>query len=198
MMRLLLVAVFLLVAAAAYARPPHGFASGGSFGPGSPGFLSTCSSTFSITNNVLQSQSFVTSPWVTNGTVVAAPTVTANTTTAPDATTTASTLALPAVTGTGARSFVYQQITTLFGPYSYTADIYVKGVAGGETIWLTIGNGASFSETKVTATTSWQRIPVTWAVAAGNQYLEVGVDLTDGTQTSTSKMSASIWGGTLA
>jgi hypothetical protein len=199
MKRLLLAAALLASISGARAFHPRGVAGASSpFGPGSPGFLSTCSSTFSITNNVLQSQAFTTSPWVTNGTVVSAPTITANSTTAPDSTTTASTLALPAVSGTGARSFVYQQITSLFTPYSYTADVYVKGVAGGETIWLTIANGASFAETKVIATTSWQRVSVTWPVGAGNQFLEIGVDLTDGTQTPTAAQSVYIWGAQLA
>lgn len=176
-------------------------ASSAPFGPGSPGFLSTCSSLFSVQNLLLQSQTFTTSPWTrtsTGGPV--SPTVTANTAIAPDSTMTASTLSLPAVTVANSYSILYQSFTSLTAGYAYTADIYVKGVVGGETLYVSTNNGSGAtikSGTIVASATQWTRFSVTWnAGAAATSYYELGIDLRASDETGqSSPQSVYIWGG---
>lgn len=199
MWRLLLILTLLIASGfGANAFPPKGSSGTASFGPGSPGFLATCSSTFAFTNNLLQSQTFTTSPWATAGNIAAPPTVTPNTTTAPDSTMTASTLALPAVSGVNARSLLSQQVT-VYAPFQYTADIYVKGVVGGESLWFSAtASGVTYSRVLITATTSWQRVTFALRPASdGAQYFQIGVDLRDGGQSAKSAQSVYIWGAQL-
>jgi hypothetical protein len=190
----LLALLSVALATSTFAWVPHGGSATGAFGPGSPGFLSTCSSTFAIENEILQSQSFTTSPWATSAAVVSAPTITPNSTTAPDSTTTASTLTLPAVTGTGARSVLSQAQTTVFNNYTYTGDIYVRGSIGGETLWLIINNNGTLQSTKIVATTAWQRISKVWHATSNSQTFSIGVDLADLAETPTSAETVYIWG----
>jgi hypothetical protein len=169
---------------------------------GALGFQQYCSSTFPITNLLLQSQSFTTSPWAVNGAGgSSAPTVTANSTVAPDGATTASTLALASVSGAGAGSYLYQPITGLSGGHPITEQIWVKGAAGGETIWLSVspdGSGTLFARQKIVATTNWMRYTFTWYPVSGVQYLEAGVDLRDGSQSAQAGQSVYIWGAQAA
>jgi hypothetical protein len=183
--------------------------SNAAFGPGSPGFLSQSSSTFSVTNFLLQSQTFKTTPWATAGEgSIAAPTVTANTQTAPDSTLTASSLTMPAVTGSGGGgngSFLYQDLS-LSCSYPYLWDIYVKGAVGGERLYISVsldgsGGATTFSRTPITATTTWQRIqlqfyPCGQNVSGGGvtDFLEIGTDLRDNGQVATPAQTVYIWG----
>jgi hypothetical protein len=170
----------------------HGVA----FGPGFPGFLPTCSSTYAVKNLVLQSQSFTTSPWTLFSAGGASnPTVTANTAVAPDSTMTASTLALPAVTS-GQSSILYQSVS-FSGNQPYVTDIYIKGVVGGETLWfgIEIGGGTGYVTQKIVAATSWQRIPVPFVSANTTLLVQIGVDTRGSSgQTGQSAQSVYIWG----
>jgi hypothetical protein len=164
-------------------------------GCGSTGFLATCSSNFNITNAVLQSQTFTNATWAKTGTGVAAPTITANSAVAPDSTMTASTLTLPAVSGAGNGSYIAQSGIGFAGQWPYIADVYVRGVVGGEKIWLASqSTGSDFSRIAITATTSWVRVPLPWIGKAANQVIEIGVDLRDGSQSAQSAQSVYIWG----
>ena len=54
---------------------------------------------------------------------------------------------------------------------------------------------SNFQRTKIVTTTSWQRVPVSWTPLGGAQYyLEVGVDLRDGSQTAQPAQTVYIWG----
>lgn len=159
---------------------PVPLGSAGFHGPGSKGFLSLAASTFAIANILKQSNSFTTTPWSAAGSGAVAPTVTANNQTAPDGTTTASTVAFPAVGG-GQFSLLLQ-LTTSLATLPYTADIYVRGAVGGETLWLSstaTGVAGSYTRTAMVLTTGWQRIPLSWINKAAAQFLEIGVDTRD-------------------
>lgn len=177
------------------------------FGPGSQGFLATCSSTMAVTNNLLQSQSAPTAPWAATGTGAVAPTITANAAVAPDSTTTASSVVLPAVSGAGNSSFLYQPVSLLEG-YPETMTLWVKGASGGEHIWISAsldatGNPGTWIETSVVATTSWQKFTLPGIYPGGvgqisgnfTVFFEIGIDLRDSAQSAQSAQTVYIWGG---
>lgn len=170
-------------------------ANGGAFGPGSPGFLSTCSSVFAITNLLLQSKALATTPWTPNGANgAAAPTLTNNAALAPDATMTATQLTLPAVSGTG-RSFVYQSPAGATPNYILTNSVWVRGATGTEHIWLTTtDNTSALARISVAATTSWVQYSGQVTLNnAGGPYIEIGVDLTDGSQSAQPPQTVYVW-----
>jgi len=168
--------------------------------PGATGFLSTCTGTSSITNALLQSQTFAAAVWTKDHAGnAAAPAVAANSAMAPDGTRTASTLALPAVSSAASASFI-AQATASFADWPYMADIYVKGAAGGEVLWIAAsatGAPGSFSETKVVATPSWRRVALPWKNKTAGQKIEIGVDLRDGAQSAQRAQSVFLWGAQL-
>lgn len=163
------------------------------------GFLSSCSAVFDYSNLLLQSQAFTASPWVRANAVVASPTVTDNVALAPDGSMTAATLALPAVTGANAVSVLTQSVTYLT-TFPYTTDIYIQGAVGGETVWLAVkpSNATTFQSIKITATTSWQRVSLSWSgpnsPGSNTIVFEVGVDLRDGMETATLAQTVRLWG----
>jgi len=182
-MRLILVLVLAAIAPVhATARQPYGPGFGGSAGsftgPGSPGFLATCSTVANINNFLLQTSTFSTSNWTTAATGSGtAPTLTANAAVAPDSTTTAARLALSAIpSGTGSSSTVYQG-ATVDGNFLSGA-VWMRGEAGGEKVVLAVTpDGTNFTYTWVTLTTTWQQVSVNnWQGNAGTMYFEIGVD----------------------
>jgi hypothetical protein len=142
------------------------------------------------TNIALQNTSLTTSPWTLFGSYQ--PTLTANAATAPDGTNTATQIAAQAVsTGTGV---VYQNLT--LAAVSYTFSVYLKGAVGGEVVYIgTNKAGASFASTKCTLTTTWTRYTLTFtAASSGTWVFDIGTDLRDGTQSSTSAQTFYAWG----
>jgi hypothetical protein len=172
--------------------------AGAAFGPGSAGFLATCASTFAPTNQALRSQAFATAPWSATGTTTA-PTVTNNTVAAPDATITGSSLILPAVSGANAGSYLTQAIAGTAPTFHYTFSVYVRGAVGGERLWLassrdSTGNPGTWSSVPIAATTSWQRVSLTYLVSDTTAHVEIGVDLRDSAQTAAAAGTVYLWG----
>ena len=58
-------------------------------------------------------------------------------------------------------------------------------------------NGSSYSKTTCTLTTSWQRFALPFTAQSANNYLQIGVDLRDGTQTSKAAQTIYAWGAQL-
>jgi predicted GH43/DUF377 family glycosyl hydrolase len=160
------------------------------------GFLSTCSSVFNVSNYALQSQTFTNSAWSVANSGASNPIVTANATTAPDETNTASSVAFPAVSGASH----YAVLATTAQPaqtagFPYIADIYVTEAVGGETLWISVTpNGSAYQRTKIVATTSWQRVSVPWTPVGSAYYVQIGVDLRDGSQSAQPAQTVYVWG----
>jgi hypothetical protein len=148
-------------------------------------------------NLLLQSQDFSNAVWIKSAITATAPVVTGNATTAPDGTTTASQIAYPAVTGVNAFSIVFQaptQINTLI----YTDSVYLRGSVGGEVIYLMwTPNGSTSVKTTCTLTTSWQRFTLNHTAGASINYIQLGVDLRDITQSAQVAQTIYAWGAQL-
>lgn len=141
------------------------------------------------TNNI------TTSGDLSNGAVWTAlgPTVTGNFTTAPDGTATAAKIVYSACSGAGSICVVYTVITGTAA--TYADSVYLKGAAGGESIYLSATtDGSTFYRVQANLTTAWQRFQVEGAESAASWTFEVGVDLRDASQSSKSAQTVYAWG----
>jgi len=149
--------------------------------------------------NVLNVSSDLTQAyWTKAGQVAAAPTVTGNQTTAPDGTLTASRIVYPAVSGATAFSLVYASYPASAAVYAYS--VYLKGAVGGEQVYISASTGgtAFYSSPRLTLTTQWQRFSVvTSALTAVAWIFDIGTDLRDVTQASTTSQTIYAWGAQL-
>ena len=148
------------------------------------------------TNLALQSADLSQAVWQKTNAVVGPPVVTANQIVAPDGTLTAARVDLPAVSGAGAVSQVTQSITATANPYTWS--IYLRGVVGGEQLYLWSQLAGVFnSRTLVTLTTAWQRFSLTTPTLTAASYgFYLGVDTRDtGNQTAKPIQSFYAWGG---
>lgn len=132
------------------------------------------------------------SNWTSLGGGVAAPVVTVNQEIAPDGTLTADKIDLPAVTGAGNYSVTFTVGATNPQNTNTTFSIWLKGVAGGEVIYM---NVPGFTKTTTcTLTTSWQRFSVVSYPNNAGGAIEIGVDLRNGANTAKSAQSYYAWG----
>lgn len=147
------------------------------------------------TNLLLRSEEVDNAIWIKAAGTVTIPVVTANQIIAPNGTNTADKIDLPNVTGAGAYSIAYQSPTQAFTT-QHTVSCYLRGAVGGEKIWIMwTPNGSTYSRTECILTTSWQRFSVTYTTSiSGLQYLQIGVDLRDTTQTAQPAQTFYIWG----
>ena len=144
------------------------------------------------------SQDFTSSNWTKTGSVVIAPVVTGNATTAPDGTTTASQIVYPAVIGTNAYSILFENPAQQINSLIYTDSIYLKGSVGGEVIYLMFTtNGVTYVKTTCALTTSWQRFTLNHTAGATGNYVAIGVDLRDTTQSAQLAQTIYAWGAQL-
>jgi hypothetical protein len=132
--------------------------------------------------------------WPIQGAVVASPTKTLVTHTAPDGvvTTTYSRANFPAVTGAGAYSSFY-------GQYVYGSNLvlsmWVQGNAGLEVTYLFARrNDGTYASSKLKLSTFWKNYSVAVGSSPTNTNCQIGTDLRDGAQTSTSALSLFAWG----
>ncbi len=151
-------------------------------------------------NRTLQSADLSNAAWQKAGANgPAAPTVTGNQAVAPDGTTTASRIALPAISGAGAVSFVQQPLAAGASVALWTFSIYLKGSVGGEQTYVCIYDGISnyIAKQRVTLTTSWQRYTITSPsnLTTAAWYTFIGTDLRDAGETSTPAATIYAWGG---
>jgi hypothetical protein len=146
------------------------------------------------TNLWLQSADASNAAWLKASGVVASPVVTANQTTAPDGTLTAARVVFPAVVGGGAFSVIAQGITATAAVYTFS--VWLKGSVGGEQLYINANNGNPYSDSpRLTLTTQWQRITlVTASLAAASYFFNIGTDLRDVGQATTSASTIFVWG----
>jgi hypothetical protein len=141
------------------------------------------------TNLCLQSADF--SAWSPVGAIAAAPVVTLNQVTAPDGTLTADRIVLPAVSGAGARSILYQQITT---SGVNTFSVWLRGAVGGEQTFVSFAGGPA-GQVRVTLTTAWQRFTLTTpSLSSSGWYFVLGTDMFDPGQSATPAGTIYAWG----
>ncbi|MBS2028712.1 MAG: hypothetical protein JST54_12495 [Deltaproteobacteria bacterium] len=146
------------------------------------------------TNVVLQSQAFDNVAWQKNGHGVSAPTVTANAAVAPDGSTTADQIAFPAVSGAGNYSLVAQGFTASAAPWS--EGVWLKASSGTPTLYLnTTPDGATYSQTTATLSTSWQHFCLSRTMTAATWYLQIGVDLRDASEAAQGAATIYAWQG---
>jgi hypothetical protein len=150
-------------------------------------------------NRTLQSADLSNAAWQKAGANgPAAPTVTGNQAVAPDGTTTASRVALPAISGAGAVSFVQQPLAAGASVALWTFSIYLKGSVGGEQTYICIYDAIAnyIVKQRVTLTTSWQRYVVTSPsnLTTAAWYSFIGTDLRDAGEASTPAATIYAWG----
>ena len=113
---------------------------------------------------------------------------------APDGSTDASRVNLPEVTQPGEIKIV-SEILGVSPNTDYTASIYLKGLNGGEVVYLTLASSVPTSSVTATLTTEWQRFDITGLSNSGVLYFNVGVDTRPGTgQSNQPAQSFYIWG----
>lgn len=141
------------------------------------------------TNLVIQSDALATTPWSASGC-----TVTANAIVAPDGATTAETLALTATTGGTQFAIIFQQFTGLTPGATYTASVWIKSAAGGQTVWLMeTPTGSVYTRTSIAVTTAWVRHTLTFVAAGTSTYIQIGVDKRDTSQTGQAAATIHAW-----
>ena len=138
------------------------------------------------TNLALRSGDLSDAAWTRDG---SAPTVTGNNTVAPDGTLTAARIAFQAVSSAPNHSNLTQTITATAAPY--TLSIWLKGVVGGERLYLSITpDGVLYYRVQAILTTAWQRFTVTTPnLTAASWFLILGTDMRDAGQTATAAQS---------
>lgn len=154
--------------------------------------------TVPIENKHVRSQEFDNAAWSgsVNG-VGGQSLVTANAATAPDGTVTADLVTLPSTT-TNTTALVYTLNPIALSAVPNSEAIWLKGVAGGEQLWLSFTPDAvTYYRQAVTLTRNWQRFVLTFTPAAGSLYLFIGVDKRDAGQSAKPAMSFHVWGAQL-
>jgi hypothetical protein len=147
------------------------------------------------TNLALYSEQFDNAGWANGITTV----VSANTSISPSGLTNADTATFDATT-----SFI-RQITgaaSIINGSTYTLSVYVKASAsGGATnVRLTVNNTTTWTgaaSTKVTLTSSWQRVTLTWIANGTQAYFIIGAQDTSGALDTSCYGKVDIWGAQL-
>jgi hypothetical protein len=150
------------------------------------------------TNLLLRSEEFDNASWNKfSASGPSVPVVTSNQSAAPSGSVVADKVVLPAVSGVGARSIIFQT-ATLSASTIYSISCYLKGDVGGEKVWVGQTNNSVWSSVQCNLTTSWQRFSFAFtASTAGTYFITIGVDLLDGSQTATAAQTFFAWGAQL-
>ena len=151
----------------------------------------------SKTNVCLRSEEFDNVTWVKSNGVVTAPVVTANQANSPSGVLNADRIVFPAVSGAGAFSLAVQFFSQFAG-IVHTASIYLRGLIGGEKVWWSwTPNGSTYARKECILTTAWQRFDFTYTSTAGNNFIQLGVDLRDASQSAQLAQTIFAWGAQL-
>jgi hypothetical protein len=151
----------------------------------------------SRTNLCLRSEEFNNVTWAKSGTIVTAPVVTADQTDSPSGSLSADRIVFPAVAGVNAFSLVTQFFVQSAGAV-HTASVYLRGLSGGEKVWWAwTPNGVTYVRKECVLTTSWQRFNFTYTSVAGNNFVQLGVDLRDLSQSTQPSQTIFAWGAQL-
>jgi hypothetical protein len=124
-----------------------------------------------------------------------APVTTPNQVAAPDGTLTATRAVYPVATGAGAWWNLVP--ATPGGGAAYAYSVWLRGLTGGERLYLNITQDAiTYYRTQAVLTTAWQRFAViTPTLGPATTYFQLGTDLRDAGQTATPAQTVFIWGG---
>ena len=151
----------------------------------------------SRTNLCLRSEEFNDGIWAKSSAIVTAPVVTANQVNSPSGVLNADRIVFPAVIGAGAFSIAVQLFSQSAGVV-YTASIYLRGLVGGEKVWWSwTPNGSTYARKECILTTAWQRFDFTYTSTAGNNFIQLGVDLRDASQSAQLAQTIFAWGAQL-
>jgi hypothetical protein len=167
--------------------------------PVTAGFLPTCSGKFAVTNDILQSNSFGTTPWALAGATSAAPTITSTTAVAPDGTATATALSIPTVSAANAYSVLAQSVTNESAGFAFTNQIWAKNTTpsnGTAYLALSAGSGQPYVRAAIPGDGLWHQLSIFFpdTAYANTPFIEIGVDLRDGGEiASTGTMVVDIW-----
>ena len=197
----------LLACSAALATPPlvgNIIGKQAFHGPGSRGFLPTCSSKFSVTNILPNSNTFTS--WTTNFSTGLAPTLTTSVAD-PTGGTGATSIVFPTVSGASHYSTIQQAIsTTIMGNYyPYTFGLWAKVTAGGGngSIWISESQGTTFVHASIPTDGNWHYVTATPSItptsafhftAIGSTTIQIGVNLFDvGQPATTGSITVSVF-----
>ena len=151
----------------------------------------------SRTNLCLRSEEFDNATWSKSSAIVTAPVVTANQVNSPSGVLNADRIVFPVVIGAGAYSLATQFFSQSAGVV-YTASIYLRGLVGGEKVWWAwTPNGSTYARKECILTTAWQRFDFTYTSIAGNNFIQLGVDLRDASQSTQLAQTIFAWGAQL-
>ena len=149
------------------------------------------------TNLCLRSEELENIIWAKSSIIVTAPVVTANQANSPTGVLSADRVVFPDVNVAGAYSLVTQFFSQSAGVVC-NASIYLRGLVGGERVWWTwTPNGATYVRKECVLTTSWQRFDFTYTSTAGNNFIQLGVDLRDALQSAQPAQTIFAWGAQL-
>jgi len=114
---------------------------------------------------------------------------------APDGSTDASRVDLPEVAEDNKVIIITEQFAGLQTATDYTASVYLKGVNGGEVVYLTFESVTPQSFVVANLTTEWQRFDILGTTLTGGLFFNVGVDTRTGTgQSYQPEQSFYVWG----
>jgi hypothetical protein len=148
----------------------------------------------SRTNLVERSEAFSDAYWSKAGVIATAPVVTADQVNSPSGIQSADRIVFPAVAGANAYSLVFKDFSQAAG-VSTTQSIYLRGLVGGEKIWVMwTSNGITYVRKECVLTTSWQRFDLNYTSVSGLNYFQFGVDLRDASQSTQSAQTIFAWG----
>ena len=148
------------------------------------------------TNLVLNSGDISNASWLkSTGGGSTAPVVTANQATAPDGTLTAARVVLPTVSVAASYSYVSAAIAVT--PLVYSFSIWLRGSAGGESLWISAtADAVTYYRQAITLTTAWQRFSlVTPTLTTTNWFFDTGCDRRDASQIGITAQTIFMWGG---
>ena len=149
------------------------------------------------TNFCLRSEEFNSASWARSSQTATTPVVTADQATSPSGALSADRIEFPAVAGAGAFSLIFQVFFQTAGVV-HTASVYLRGLVGGERVWLSwTPNGVNYIRRECLLTTSWQRFDFTYTSVAGNNFIQLGVDLRDTSQSTQPAQTIFAWGAQL-
>lgn len=145
-------------------------------------------------NLVERSEAFNDAYWSKAGVIATAPVVTADQVNSPSGIQSADRIVFPAVAGTNAYSLVFKDFSQAAG-VSTTQSIYLRGLVGGEKIWIMwTPNGFTYVRKECVLTTSWQRFNLNYTSVSGLNFFQFGVDLRDASQSTQSAQTIFAWG----
>lgn len=146
------------------------------------------------TNVVLRSEEFNTASWSKLNSGATAPVVTADQATAPVGSSVADRIAFGGTSAGTDYSFVTQSVAATAAAWS--ASVYLKGVTGAGTLYLSLLNGSTYHTTTCAyVLDAWTRCTLNGkTLTAAGWFVVIGVDRRDAQQANQPAQSVYVWG----